>query len=227
VHTVQPADGAAVAYRRFFTGAQSGVGDNPKPLNSIMGSNRVQYAITQTALRGPTELLPSNSYPDPFFQIGAGITNKFVDVYQEYPKQAAPGIIPNVGDSEGAVLTNTFSAGDVASLRARIAEAATVSASIATVFHPNTFVLFGDQLSTDILFDFNRGDAQLNGTDKDPRALRRPEGDGTVPRASGRCEGCTALGRNGAAVEHGACFGNAAFRDSVIDRVLRLLALVT
>jgi pimeloyl-ACP methyl ester carboxylesterase len=227
VHNVIPADGAVVAYRRFFTGAQGGLHDDPFALNLIMGGNRVQYAIMQSGLRGPTELLPSNSYPDAFFQLGAGITNKFVDVYQEYPKQVPPGMLPTVGESEGKVFTNTITAADIANLRTRIREADAFTASIANVFHPNTFVLFGDENVTDVMFDFRLTDPKLDGTGKDPRVIQLPQGDGTVPRASARFEACTALGRNGAKVRHAECFGVPSFRDAVIDRIRRLLALVS
>jgi hypothetical protein len=226
VHTVLPAEGAVVAYRRFFTGARGAFGDSPGPLNDIMGGNRVQYAIMQTGLRGPTELLPSNSYPEPFFHLGAGITNKFVDVYQEYPKQEPPGLIPPLGESEGTVFTNTITGGDATRLQARVREAGVFTAGVANVFHPNTFVLFGDGFVTDVDFDFRRGNDELDGTDDDARVGQLPQGDGTVPRASARCEACTgALGRNSAAVRHAECFGEATFRASVIDRIRRLLAL--
>ncbi len=226
VHTVLPAEGAVVAYRRFFTGARGPLGDSPGPLNDIMGGNRVQYAIMQTRLRGPTELLPSNSYPDAFFHLGAGITNKFVNVYEEYGKQEPPGMIPPTGETEGTLVKNTVTADDVASLRNRIREASDFTASVAGVFHSKTFVLFGDGFVTDVEFDFRKGDDELNGTDKDPRVGQLPQGDGTVPRTSARCEGATgALGRNSAAVRHAECFGEETFRVSVIDRVRRLLAL--
>jgi hypothetical protein len=87
-------------------------------------------------------------------------------------------------------------------------------------------VLFGDAFVTDVDFDFRRGNDELEGTDDDARVGQLPQGDGTVPRGSARCEACTAaLGRNSAAVRHAECFGEATFRASVIDRIRRLLAL--
>lgn len=74
VHTVMPADGAVVAYRRFFTGARPKY-DGDAFLCSILGDTPHKYFETQSGARGPIELLPHDSYPEAFVTVLGDRTN--------------------------------------------------------------------------------------------------------------------------------------------------------
>jgi pimeloyl-ACP methyl ester carboxylesterase len=227
VHTVMPADGAVVAYSRMLTGSREEHGDTEGGLRSILGPDRIQYLLMQSVLRGPTELLPSDSYPEAFLRFGQGITNKFFsDVFAEYAREKPPGILYKEGEFEGTrPFRNTVTAADVTNLRDRLREAGIFTRSIAGKFHPNTFLLFGDGRQTVTEVDFNKGTPTQDGSGMAKMVARRAAGDGTVPRASARFDGCTPIQRESANVEHAACFGVATFRASVVDRVRRLLTL--
>jgi pimeloyl-ACP methyl ester carboxylesterase len=227
VHTVMPADGAVVAYSRMLTGSREEHGDTEGGLRSILGPDRIQYLLMQSVLRGPTELLPSDSYPEVFLRFGQGITNKFFsDLFAEYARQEPPGIVYKEGEVEGTrPFRNTVTAADVTNLRDRLREAGIFTRSIAGKFHPNTFLLFGDGNKTVTEVDFNKGTATQDGSGMANLVARPPSGDGTVPRAGARFDACTPIQRDSAKVEHAACFGVATFRASVLDRVRRLLTL--
>jgi len=220
IHCVMPADGAIVAYRRMLTGAY----DDEFGLKQILGVTRIDYALMQSVLRGPTELLPADAYPEPFVRYHGGITNKDLpDVFAEYSRQEPPGIVFREGDAiadDDLVVT----AADVENLRARFAEARVLTRSIAGVAHPKTHLLVGDEQATDIEFDWTRGTQTVDGSKMESMVIKRNEGDGTVPRASARYTGATrALGREHFPVGHADCFASTAFREAVIDRIVKLL----
>jgi hypothetical protein len=75
VHTVMPADGAVVAYRRFLTGSRFEYNEPDRGLNQILGPSRLDYGLMQSVLRGPTELLPHEAYPEVFLRLPGGLTN--------------------------------------------------------------------------------------------------------------------------------------------------------
>lgn len=230
VHTVMPADGAVVAYRRFLTGARDEFQDGPAPFRAILGSSRLEYSLMQSVLRGPTELLPAESYPEKFFNIGAGITNKVTtDLFADYERQQAPGILYREGEVANSEVFGTVRAADVANLRNRFREAKVFTRSIAGKAHPRTFIMFGQGLVNDVELDFNKGTPTANGANMSALVVRKTDGDGTVPLASSRFSAFTPAsdpnqgGRAGFNVEHAACFGNADFRKAVLDRVKKLL----
>lgn len=106
VHTVTPSEGAPVAYRRFQTGATNpfdgGFFNIPaRVLNGIMGSTRIEYAVTQARLRGPLELLPGASYPEEFVRFVDNRTNLNVpDIFEIYLQRTAPGVVPTPGEQD-------------------------------------------------------------------------------------------------------------------------------
>lgn len=63
VHVVQPAHGAAVAYRRYFTGARRKE-DGGWGFSKILGNTPDSYTILSSALTGPMELMPTTNYRD-------------------------------------------------------------------------------------------------------------------------------------------------------------------
>lgn len=227
VHTVMPTDGAVVAFRRFFTGARQELLDGIPEFCTILGPTRLEYAVTQSVLRGPTELLPANSYPEIFLRFGQGITNKFfTDVYAEYARQEAPGFMYKSGDKETSNTPDlVVDAADVQNLRSRLREAAAFTRTIENRFHPNTFLMVGDQQRTDVEFDFTKGALTNNGANMEKMVIKSSAGDATVPVASARADACTPIARDSFAVTHGECFTVGSFRAAVIDRVRRLLTL--
>jgi pimeloyl-ACP methyl ester carboxylesterase len=63
VHVVQPAHGAAVAYRRYFTGARKAE-DGGWGFSKVLGNTPDSYTILSSALAGPMELMPTTNYRD-------------------------------------------------------------------------------------------------------------------------------------------------------------------
>ncbi len=242
IHCVIPTDGAAVAYRRFQSGAtvpfDAPQGDSPpikekigaRVLNKIMGPDPVSYALVQCVLRGPVELLPSNDYRSVFLETTNFGTNLDMgDVYRIYALESPPGIVPKLGapNVEGF----SWNDKDAASLRARIDGARKLQATLGRRYHPNTVVLFGDDLRTDTNFNWNLGvvnkvdgidDLKLkitqDGFDPNPDSPGKfLRGDGTVPAVSARVPSAPAgsprVGISGA--EHAACFATPDFMTQV------------
>jgi hypothetical protein len=229
VHTVIPADGAVVAYRRFLTGARAEFNDGPGPFLTILGGTRLHYSVMQSVLRGPTELVPGDSYPEEFLQVAPGITNKsFTDVFAEFSRdhQQAPGIVFTEGEVDKSEKINlTISKADVQNLLARLSEARTFTRSVALRFHANTFLMIGDKHQTDTGFDFTKSKPTASGGNMGPMVQKTDKGDGTVPAASARADGCTPIARDPFPVPHGECFQFPFFRTAVLERIRRVLAL--
>lgn len=246
VHTVIPADGAVVAYRRFFTGASAALGDGDAPLCKILGDSPEEYHETQSGARGPIELLPHDSYPDEWLRFPGGTNKTQSDVFALYSGGAPPGLVQE-GEFASAV-------------RARLGEASTFTRKIAGVFHPRTFLLLGNQTQTDLGYDWTRppppapasgaqppspppppagapsnassapAQSTLPASNPIDAALgqrfmdRRPAGDGTVPAPSAEFRASKPKQRDNFNVQHAECFRVPAFRDAVVNRVRRILA---
>ena len=217
VHTVMPADGAVVAYRRFFTGAKEDLGDGEKFLCDILGNTPYKYFETQSGARGPIELLPHDSYPQAFVTVVGDRTNlDMPDIWREYMQDDAPGIVPHV-----PVTLPPTPAPPVLrfarAVRSRLAEARTFAASVAGVAHPNTCLLIGDGLETDVAFDWR---APSLGQ----RIHRALVGDGTVPTASAQFRAVTIHTSDAFQVAHAECFQSPEFRAATEERVRLVLA---
>jgi hypothetical protein len=124
-----------------------------------------------------------------------------------------------------------LNAQDATALRARIAGAQQLQATLGSRFHPNTVVLFGDDLRTDTNFNWNAGvvdkvdgieDLKLKinqgGIDPNPDSPGKLlQGDGTVPAVSARVPSAPAgtprVGVSGA--EHAVCFAKQEFMNQV------------
>jgi pimeloyl-ACP methyl ester carboxylesterase len=245
VHTVQPADGAIVAYRRFFTGAHANLGDGPAPLCNILGDSPEEYFETQSGARGPMELLPHNSYPDAVIIDRSGKTNKDEpDIYAMYERDRPPGLMQAKNKH-------------AAELRARLGEARDFTGLIAGVFHPRTSILLGNETLTDMGYDFRKSvpapapgvtppspPPPAPGSTPAPAAApaalpqnpitealgrtfieRRVEGDGTVPAPSAEFRAVpNPLARSRFGVTHAECFQNPDFRAATIRQIRRILA---
>jgi pimeloyl-ACP methyl ester carboxylesterase len=225
VHCVIPADGAVVAYRRMLTGALTLFGDEPEALSNIMGGTREEYFITQSGLRGPTELLPHDVFPEPWLRLPANLSNKdFPDIFDAYSQEAAPGFTPKEEPPRRGL---TLLQRCVPDMKARLGEARTFTRSIAGKFHPKTFLLFGDQNVTDVEFDWTKGKVDDDRTKMAAMVIRRPEGDGTVPRLSAQFKASSPRrAPEGFKATHAECFGSSQFLSTVVSRVNDLLALM-
>jgi pimeloyl-ACP methyl ester carboxylesterase len=223
VHCVMPADGAVVAYRRMLTGALTLFGDEPEPLDDIMGGTKTEYFITQSGLRGPTELLPHDVYPDPWLRLPANLSNKdFPDIFDAYSKDVAPGFTPKEEPRRRGL---TLEQQCVPEMKARLSEARTFTRSIAGKFHPKTFVMFGGENVTDVEFDWTKGQVDDDRTKMAPMVIRREkEGDGTVPSPSARFTGGPRRLPESFPVTHAECFASKDFTAKVIGHVNDLLA---
>lgn len=255
VHCMPPVDGTPVAYRRFQTGAASpfDVPQSPQPavgaiikqaaLNGIMGTDPVEYAAIQSVLPGPTQLMPSNNYQDLFLTDQTGQTNLTSgDVYAMYAQSTPPGIIPNVGDTSNDGDT-TWTPADTTNLQRVLASARTFHQTVSIgPFHQNTFVLFGDGLTTDVEFDWNAGQIGVRGDTADlslkihqqPRQGKPSTGDGTVAVFSAQCPAATNSNATPAQplgrfpflnTEHSSCFANPNLSKQVEDCVKILMGM--
>ena len=101
-------------------------------------------------------------------------------------------------------------------MRSRLSQARVFAASVAGVAHPNTCLLIGDGLQTDVAYDW-REPVQS-------RIHRAPAGDETVPRASAQFRAVTPHTRDAFPVTHAECFQNPEFRVATEERVRLVLA---
>lgn len=250
VHTVQPAVGAVTAYRRFITGytpkidkqlgehflqlAESGEAipeywalgealsdearNEPieegavatKILTAIfsdgMSANPVYYGRLMSVLPGAVELMPSNA---------AGVANPTwlrphvppspIDIYDVYKK------LPfGIG---GGVVNPGLPAADRAELLLRLDEANAFHRSLG--YHQTTGVLAGKGKKSEIAIDPSTG----------PTPVITRDGDGTVPEFSALCPDLAApiFRVSVANVNHGQCFHNATFLQTVVSGVDHIL----
>lgn len=219
VHTVMPADGAVVAYRRFFSGATLALDPGPEwlptlGLNKILGDSPEEYLVTQSGAQGPIELLPHDSYPEVFFTAPDGRTDRdFPDLFATYEQEKPPGIIP-----EGASGLDTIII--ITQIQNRLRKAKKLARLVAGVQHPNTALLLGDGMPTDAEFDWRK----ISDDDKTLGVIKRNGGDATVPAASAEFRVAMAHSRDRFPVEHADCFKNPDFRKATEARLRLVLA---
>lgn len=236
VHTVMPADGTPVAYRRFQTGAIEGTDeqqeatgapiDGPGPFRGILGPDTVQYALTQSVLRGPTELLPHATYPDVFVtqdgRDNRSVGNLFADIYLHPRTQG--GVLPTANETSdefAGTVTVTVETRDIENLRQRMNEARRFSESVAGVVHPKTFLLVGTGHQTDVSLDLRTLLTTPDFTFLD-RITRSDAGDGTVAQVSAEFRSASLplpppFGRQLFTADHQNCFAVEELRAAVLD----------
>ncbi len=228
VHTVQPADGAVVAYRRFFTGAVNDL-DGDTPLNIIMGNSPEEYLETQSGAQGPMQLLPHDSYPELWLRGAFGTNLSVPEVFDTYSSDQPPGILQPGNSFNGEI-------------RARLGEAKAFSKSIAGLAHPITHVIVGDNVRTDVGFNWQA--PRPAGLDPPPTSTnpdganpvdidqvrhmidKQNEGDGTVPAVSAQFRGITDSSEFTFTATHAECFDVADLRNRTVDRVRNILSMM-
>jgi pimeloyl-ACP methyl ester carboxylesterase len=181
IHVVQPASGAPAAYRRFFTGAVKAL-DGGFALASILGNKGYKFTEIVSGLPGPFQLIPFHSYSDqnangnpmPWLtQIVNGQTEAIGgNVHDLYEiNQSPPGIFnPLIHDEDKREAVGT-------AIAARLKNTRAFHCWLDPFKHPNTYSIYGTGLASDMGMHINaKGQAQ---------AVRRNEGDGTVPGPSG------------------------------------------
>jgi hypothetical protein len=187
IHVVQPATGAAVFYRRMYTGAIKSI-DGGQALSWIQGTNARDFATVLSGLRGPCELIPNNNYRD------TGAVDWLWDdrvtpatawngpMFPWYLSATEP---PNVWWSVAGVLTKVTPT-PLVDLRARMSESDTFHAGLGLWKHANTWAIYSTGLTTDMAVRFSTataGGVVLGGA-ASVQMQRRAEGDGTVPGSS-------------------------------------------
>lgn len=241
VHTVQPSCGAPVAYRRFHTGATPELDGPPEwasfdwfpalALGAIQGTTRLEYTATQSGLRGPLELLPSNDYPVPYLVMllnglatdNVAVSNgtsstRFKDIYDVYLSDKQPGLIPSANEIEiGAINGDHYDTRYTDRLRLNVDRARVFHARFQAITkdnaHPVTFSVFGSDRETDVAFDWIEP-----GLDVDERVIKGTKGDGTVPARSAEFHHARPPTRLSPSfpVDHAACFASDAFTNEVL-----------
>jgi pimeloyl-ACP methyl ester carboxylesterase len=191
IHAVQPAVGAVVAYRRYKSGAiySDPYNDEPFPLTRILGRSPYDYAVVSYGLRGPQELLPSNSHPASPYQpshwltwdrqIPVSITAPPGNIYDVYRESTGfLGLFASSDPSEAAHLAGIITA---------INGAEAFHAGMGTWAHTSTFVVAINGNGTDVGTDISYVSA--SGTEVNETLLKLSkdtymQGDGTVPFGS-------------------------------------------
>lgn len=209
VHVVQPSHGAAVAYRRYFTGARKAE-DGGWGFSRVLGNTPDSYTILSSCLSGPMELMPTTNYRDltsdawiRFNEKGKpNEVKKWTDgVYTLYKSyDSPPGLMSgNLSKNWQPVRNECL----------KLVDNASGFHNWLGVFkHDWTFAAYSDNLTTDVAVHFNFRDrtwgeqasdnrstdsthdmrvgSQNNGYRRaDTRLIRRAEGDETVPAMSG------------------------------------------
>jgi len=189
IHVVQPVRGAAVFYRRMYTGALSAL-DGGWAIAHIQGTSAHDFATILSALRGPCELIPNDDYRD------IGGAEWLMDarptppaafphpVWSSYlSADAPPGVWWSVaGEKSGSPLLGT----PESELKKRIAEAQTFHDWLGSFKHEKTWAVYSTGRVSSTGMDTDMG-VQFGNDKKDRGAqmVRRSTGDGTVPDTSG------------------------------------------
>lgn len=241
IHVMQPTVGAAVFYRRIYTGAispQDGSGVGGAVLNRILGTTGDSFATIVSGLRGPTELMPTPDYTEDgtagqwmhfFFgnpPVSVAVGGKAVG-FQPYREPNHP---PGLG------APSTFSSVNIATeLQHRVNEAEAFHTALGLFKHPNTWAIYSTGLETDVAFHM-RQDRSIDLVTGRPQ-----KGDGTVPESSARALFPTETGHtladlcNGDPrlfkvnnVAHAAGMGDAAVQElvkAIVEKILGLRCL--
>jgi pimeloyl-ACP methyl ester carboxylesterase len=191
VHVVQPAVGAVVAYRRYKTGAQSGMGDGNPVFVRILGNTAFKYQRVTHGLLGPAQLLPSNSHPASPYNSTHWLTWDN-DLQQSFPWPPS-NIYDTYRDASGRVglfcsADDGYIAGEIGKC---IDSAESFHAGLVTWFHDPTHVIAVNGHETDVGVDLSNethmfGDdtAEVNTTLLHLSRTTYTAGDGTVPIGS-------------------------------------------
>lgn len=157
VHVAQPAHGAAVFYRRMFTGARAGVdGGALSPsgivLRNILGTSRESFQTVLSALPGPMQLMVTPRYRDTGGGAWLSITPFEApvrhDVEVSWGSYLEPGSPPGLLAAPSD--RHALPPARASDLRARIEDARSFHDWLGDYKHPRTWAVFGDGLETDM-----------------------------------------------------------------------------
>jgi len=187
IHVVQPANGAAVAYRRFFTGAVKGM-DGEWAFRKILGDTGDKYARIISGMTGPVQLLPNKSYTDrgnrPWLQYRENGKEKQWpgDVYTQYrDADSPPGLIDAQLRRENPEVQQDITE--------RINAAEAFHDWLAHYKHPCTYTIYSTGQMTDMAIRFDPhvrpAGKRSKWVNRGANPVRRDQGDGTVPDSSG------------------------------------------
>ncbi|MDX2150486.1 MAG: hypothetical protein SFV54_07115 [Bryobacteraceae bacterium] len=180
-HGVQPVRGAAVLYRRFFTGA-IGSYDGGGGLAMILGNTPEKFTKMMHGLCGPMELLPTDRYHKRdgrqrwIFQMVNGVaTNPEGDLYDLLLGTTAPTALPYT----------YLGAHQASELRARVRGSRAFHENrVGERKHPDTWAVLGTGMNTDVDTWFDPDDPNQ----REPFHVvihQSTFGDQTVPARSG------------------------------------------
>jgi len=193
VHTVQPAAGAVVLYRRFFTGAL-GYLEGGGLFSTILGNTAAKFGAIMSGLPGPMELLPTRDLRDNddlnwmSYKKDGETCHWPGNVYDLYRGKTVPPGLPvsDVSKYAHSMLIKLLNNAEVFHHK-----------WLNGYKHPKTWTIFGTGVATDtsIVFDpglrrpahlENWGDDQVVYVPDDygVQMRRTNQGDGTVPRMS-------------------------------------------
>jgi pimeloyl-ACP methyl ester carboxylesterase len=178
IHVVQPAVGAVVLYRRFFTGMRDdldGSDTASSVLNSALGRDPANFAELLSVLPGPFELCPSGKYQRGNGWLYMEGDASLVPVAQDetiFDTYASPNSPPGVYN---ALLHHSDETRE--HLLGRVAEAKAFYDWLQTwKLAGKTKAIYSTGLATDVGIVFRKNNA--------PLPVRPDEGDGTVPQNS-------------------------------------------
>jgi hypothetical protein len=177
VHVAQPALGAAVFYRRMFTGAKAGPdGGALSPpgivVRNILGTSRESFQTILSALPGPMQLMVTPQYRDTGGRAWLSITPFEAPVRREVEvgwgsyvePDSPPGLLAAVGDR------HALPAARDQDMRARLRDAQGFHEWLGAYKHPKTWAIYGDGLETDMGVGFDLPPR----SDRDYRMLMSP-----------------------------------------------------
>ncbi|WP_394831112.1 hypothetical protein LVJ94_31830 [Pendulispora rubella] len=232
VHGAQPSNGAVVAYRRFFTGAISSMDGGAIPertLETIIGSDPVDYTILQVGLPGPLELLPNHTFHLHAKDRWLTTRDEFDlgNIHALYRRSTAPGLVGQfvaaMVANDDATPTERFALQSTFSVRLGLVE--DFHKALENAWHPNTHILYSDELKTDARVDWTATQRERDSLEP---FHQTPSGDGTVPADSGRCPGIPIAyaksRKQFAKLEHAGCYKDEAFNQWALDRIRLILS---
>ena len=240
IHVFQPASGAVVLYRRFYSGMVAGV-DGEKAECVVFGNTADKFATIISGLNGPIELLPTCNYvdgADPRWLSctynGAPTSFDSKSIFNVYRMTRAESLTrcTDKPPALGGPTTRTVVVPTELALRVDSAKA--FHDGLGLYKHPNTFAIFGTGRSTDVRFLQSSDD--INQFRDTPQ--RRDEGDGTVPASSasvlfpGQAFALADICKEAArqfivyGVSHSGAFNNGDVRTLVNKLILRVLGVL-
>ena len=250
IHVFQPATGAVVLYRRFYTGMVQNVDAATSAECTVFGDTADKFATIVSGLNGPMELLPNANYVDdvpagaswkatwldytvpgpPPTPVSLGGSNIYLVYTMKWPaslfrcSQHPPGL--------GGRTTKTAVVPADLALRLDVAEA--FHKELGAYKHDKTFAIYGSGETTDARFL-----QDSSGTNRYADAQqRRSAGDGTVPATSASslfpgqaytsADICNSSARQFqvTGVQHAAAFSDTVVQGITLNLIRRILGIL-